>query len=1705
MSADGPVDLSQEHPAVAGADSYNQLFSGTSSYQLPEDGLGLFNSPGKLLGTASISALYGALNSGVAIMNLLPGADIKEFSVADTLRNIDKEWLNYYEGNQSTIDTLGFIGGSFAPGMLGIKAIKMMQAGSGLGFAGKAMRFVSADQRATWMREADAAFRASGGTAFEIINRAKYKSMATAFAEQALYGAAFETAVSATMFKSPVLEHEGFTDIAKNIAFGAVLNGALGGGIEALLTKGKYRKLVLGVEQDKRVYEDLYQPVLGALRADGGKVELAPVGDQVFKMLDSIMDLPQATGDAASFAGVRARNVSAEETAARGLVSKLLANNDAVLGNAFFDTLLAARDDALRISAGDKTAARSMLDDMLVGAKSIRRMEMDEVDLLHRIQTDSFYLPKTITPEAMTDAITNARSNKDFIERLGGLARAPQNAGDGRFMFIGDGHKVRVAFQGLDDGQYLTHREAFADGVDVFIAGNRLEINKKSAIIRELRTPATTGEFVLHLPTGRIMQDAYLTVGDMMRNSSDIKAHYQLLSIPSRNMDFLQPAPGSSINWNQLTALEANARYVWAHTYDFSEKALQIIHETDLPMLERVWADPEVRAFKLVTRDGTHVDITDKATLFDRMVEAKAAVQRDLEAGAKEDIKRGFRKTDLDERELLLKLNAKQTWLESPEHPMNLFEETSKYLQPNNAIIKFTNNNSLLTPDGHVARGTVALEQRIKLMTDIRQTAVASVLGDEVFSALPEFAAKDVMEYASSQRQGGTAFAALNADYGDWLRAAVTLIGNKTHQLIETALAEVGSHFGTVAEAIKSNEKAAAELGVLTTFIRGSKEKYVLRRDSVLGGENYLLHRDLAKMLDKGEDLDLVHERILEMEALGGRPVQPIEHAEVADFLEAHQAKNRTRIESNKKLATAVGRVNNFDPDVVYVPPVDTRKYQFVAFVRDPNQEIFGSTQVAALIAKDQEQLSAMIAAVERDGKMQVITKRGSKEWHEALGDYDYDLALNENSVNPYLQGLGKLRDFFPEVRAQNVLEDYIGWNARQATRTVRNAIEVQYAQQFAELRFLGKRFTEVATSRAAGTPALLRQRVDNPFEDYIKVALDVSRRSEYTLWQDANDFVDNLGRKFYGVVKNKLQDASKGLITWQEADEQAFKYGLGRPYANGATASFMAENNVFNAANEFYERPIFSDFIHNANMVLANTFLRFDFFQAINNLISTPILLGTELSSIRRMVAGDDALAGKLLELRNIAVPGREGQAVPSSARLIADAIRNYFGADKEALIARYRSTGAIRDILAQYHDVVDTLTITGRETPSELRAAMAKAADFAGKWTGNQHAEEMTRFIAADVMRQLTDPIVAAGKMTAREQDAYMLLFTNRVQGNYLASQRPIAFQGVIGQAIGLFQTYQFNLMQQLFRHVENGDKKTALLMMGLQGSIYGLQGVPFFNAVNTHLVGNNPLNPGHKDFFSVTPQVLGKELGDWLMYGTASAFPLMPESMPSIYTRGDINPRHFTILPTTIADLMPVKVSVQVIDNLVDMGRKAADGGKLSAVLMEGLEHNGLNRPLAGLAQFANGYTTTGKGSLISAAQDFDAIAQFGRLLGAKPFTEAMALDALYRSNAYKSKDAERREQLGAAVKTRLRNNQVPTPEETYDFMVRYAASGGTADGFQRSMAGWMKGANVSVVNAATQQLKRPAHQRILEMMGGQGLDDFWTQPPEASPPK
>jgi hypothetical protein len=657
--------------------------------------------------------------------------------------------------------------------------------------------------------------------------------------------------------------------------------------------------------------------------------------------------------------------------------------------------------------------------------------------------------------------------------------------------------------------------------------------------------------------------------------------------------------------------------------------------------------------------------------------------------------------------------------------------------------------------------------------------------------------------------------------------------------------------------------------------------------------------------------------------------------------------------------------------------------------------------------------------------------------------------------------------------------------------------VEHRYSQSFQELQHLGDRYTNIATSQFRSLTEALVERVKDPYQDIVKTALDISRASEYQWWRSFNDLVRDTIEKPLFVFRDIVQKTSKVDDQFvSEVNTKSAALGLGQPFS--VAAMEIAQRNIA-------DKPFLARWIGKAQGVMSSTLLQLDFFNALNNIVSTPVLLGGEakylLNAIQR---GDPTVAGKLSLLMSVKVPGQAEIEQFSLGRLTAKALQNYRQDDLQnlGLLKRYQSIGAVTDVLQQERQMLGELTLDfGKVNAAQAESKVQKAFELGKAITGNRLAEEMTRFVAADVMRQITDLALEAGVLrNTAEANEYIQLFVNRVQGNYLHSQRPIVFQGVVGQAISLFQTYQFNLMQQLFKYVGEGDAKAVGMLLGLQSSIYGMQGLPAFNFLNTHIVGNASGNTQHRDLYNASSTVFGKALGDWLQYGAGSnALGLIDPSMKiNLYSRGDINPRQLSVLPTNISDIPVVNASVRFVQNLWSAAEKGVNGASLWPTISQAIEHNGLSRPLAGLAQVVQGYTTTNQGSLLSSSQDFWQIATLSRIAGGKPFDEAIALDALFRINAYRAKDLTRIQDLGSAFKTQLVKNQEPDEQTITNFVSAYAKSGGRIENFQKFMLGAMTNANKSQVNKVVEHLNSPFAQQLQVVMGGQPLPDYLSLP-------
>lgn len=1637
----------------------------------------------KGLGSAAVSGALSIYNTAV---DYVGGEAIDTSKV---LRNFDASWGDYYDQNKEIIDLAGFVGTSLIPGSLGIKALKLARSGNALGPISRALNLAPTAAEGK-LNEAMRFLAKSGGTATAEVNAAKRANLGWNVADQLLTSAAAELAVVATMNDSPIFEKDTAWDFARNIAFGALVGGGLGGAFSHLETRGILKAAANTIQTGKREFDTIFDPVrLGLSKSD----EILNFAENILRVPDDYYSTTFrykfggenkiAVLDTAE-AFKKARK-TAEDTAFDTLALKFneLAEGGEHTGQAFFN-MIAGRVKAGREAGREVDDIADEVRGYLQGVKKISPLQADSGQIPAPKQ---FFI--TEKPTGMADIFSETR-----------------HAGTGKqayYLTTNDPREIKigsVARLGLDSAD-----EAFNLGYDAVVTrSGKMAINPKSKAISKTPDQALNTNFYLDLESGSLTSSPVVIGADLMKAAGDFKPFADQVYIAGKK--FVQAASkGADL---EERALDASARFMWAGSDALKDSAFKnrVIEWNDFPLLDRaknIKAIANAGDTAIKMPDGTLQYFTDIVNIPSFVNELKL----EFLSTALNKAEKGY-----DIRHIQAHVNVSREWFENA--VATNFAKTgeqlaenrklSEFLKPQTIKLEWEKNATQVTNDpGFVGPNhwtTVSLSHHYNLQMRLREqeNAFNSVFGQDakLFQDADEALTSSVKESGA----GASGFGFSNADYGDKARLHVQDTGKATALIQQKWRDQDIASMAPAINRIRDDAGAAAELGVLTTALRRDPEKYYLALDDEAGNlAPRLIDRNAYALLEKQpNDFGSLDEAIEFLQASGKKGAYEIKSQAVADFFNVSRAVNRGRLEKQTTLLNAAGIARKLDPEVIYAPPVDTRRYPYFALV-SAKEKVGSITDLSMITAKSEEQLRALASAV--GDEYEVIFKEDTKKFFKAKGQYDYSMQINDSRVNSDLQRRGILGDFFPETRAENVLEDYVRWHGNASDNLVRTGVQVKNRQFLSELNFLSEQYQTAATSTVVSNP-VLKSKIADPFGDYIKTMLNISKQGEYPILDSLNEFSDRIGRAMYSGL-DKLREGIFGkkgadIASLEQANKLIADAGLGTPYKT------MED---YLAANERFPKNLLRESFQKVNYWLATTTLRLDFANSLVNIISTPIMLGTEMSSIRRLVSQDSELAGKLAELTHLKVPG-QAESVPSTAQLIGKAIGNFFGKDKQALIQRYKDSGDIKGIAQLYHEVLDDLSYMPNRTGQAWKDKVEAAVEKGSAITGNNFAEEFTRFVSADVMRQLSQPIVDAGKMTVKEQNAYISSFVNRVQGNYIYSQRPIAFQGTLGSAVSLFQTYSFNVLQQLFRHVEAGDKRTLAVFAGLQSSIYGLNGLPFFDAINTHLIGTAAGNPEHKDAYSVVANSQS-DLAKWMMFGTASAFPLFGDKSPALFSRGDINPRNVTLLPVNPLDVPAVSASIKLVQSIGGFAQQVGNGADLSQAFFQALEHQGWSRPLAGFGQLLAGQTTTSKGSLISASNDLettswlakipDRVVNFGgvsRLMGARPMDEAVALHQLYRNKAYQAIDRQKIEALGQAVKTKLAGNQVPTDEEFEGFMQSYVNAGGRQETFSASLQQWMKDANVSVVNQMAAKTGSSYGKTMQNLLGAEPLQDYST---------
>lgn len=1670
----------------------------------------------KALPLTGLDIVNSFANTGIEFGNWISGDNLDKWSIQAEAPEAEKQLgttglSQYYSDHQSAIDLSSLVAGSLIPGSLGVKGYKYgtaaldayataAEAGNVSNILSRATGLLPSIRQAKIVASAEQQI-VNPDSLFNSFTKEKLGAIANGFGDQALQSLFYEVATTATMKANPITDEQSLGDIAENTFMGMLTGAGIGGTIEGIGMRAKFASIKRTADMGSKAQQIFDDLGIGGYEA----------GDKVNTILNSLYEMPEAsTVLGRSFSG---RTQEAGINVAKKALTDL-AGGDNEVSNSFLNNLL----DMKNSGGMDK----DQVYEKLARLNSISRIINTTVP---DIDDGSFYVAKRIKQQGQSD-IPQGRLMGLKPEDVGGdiNLRYQLNPGSTGVKIASSGDTFTDVF-GNQTTSFDNSDQAFKAGHDFFVnakgdvtvnpaapnvsqiaksgesrplgikeegsfrSTGQLQDKSKPLLGSEVTNQAKPGATIYNVQTGSVTDSAIPTAGD-----------YGQLQLVKDGIQYGPDKALSRQNLNneigpQTNNLDASARYAW-----WAKRGIKVgddISSTDIPGMETLYRG--MQGGKLptaITLDGELLS-HEPGDILDMLREAKDdQVTQDIHDGK-------------SMKEAGLRANVSQAYIQNNFNgtPDQFLLDPKMHTDLQHVHLWYDIGN-LNMQDGNIIKGLQDSQYRVQLIKDQNQSAGAAYFGKDWESYVIK---GNSSQAGIADAPGGGFLKSSQAGYksfGQQFERVGRFISGKNSNDIQA----LNDNITSAATQLRSDPQAAAEVGNFVAVRHTSGEKWIFaspeqeqaifpqRPADKLTGNVAILKGSSIADKDTGTlqwngyyvpggfvDGRQVTAGSVAPDAKGLRTYYELS-PKAANWERVNRDINNDRLVHRNNWFSAQGIQKSFEPDTLYAPPIDTGANPFFALVKAKPGSGMADDSVAMITAKDAQSLGTKIAAI--SDKYSIFTKKGNvstQMYHEIEGDYLFNRNFANNRVQNDLANRGILNDIFPITSAEKIIQRQYDWHTRQIVGLNRDYTELSNGQLFAELKDMGDQVQGINTSTTgwgagrAGSEMML----DNPYQKYINTALNISPKENYKTWAYANEKVESLFGTAFDALKSGFQSAQKGLLPYEDASKLSQSFGLGNPYE----AATNAMDAYYKIANSSENSRALSKFVRGSNSILSNGIIRLDAYQQLIHAITTPMLSAVEATSVKSQL--------KQSLITPIAAADGSGTIipVPGTAKLIFNAVKNFWDDGiRGQYDDMYSKLGADKTQLGIHRNLIDELALPqGSFTPSALGDKIKRAADWAGKLS--DFTNTFNHWVSADVGRQIFE---AAGS-TGQDLQDQVMSFVNRVQGNYIAGQRPVAFQGPLGQSIGLFQTFGLNMLQNLTRYVENGEGKTLGLLAGLQTGLFGMQGLPGFNFINQHLVGNAAGNPSHNDIYSGVASVLGGgkgSLGDYMMYGVTSNW-----LDANLFNRGDISPRQLTVLPINPMDWPSIKGGVNIVGNIINTASKIAQGGNVPASLLLGLEHNGLSRPLSGLAQIAQGYATDSAGNIIGSTQGVNgnseliSMANFSRLMGARPLDEAVALNSMYRKQAYDTKSEQRIQKLADAFKTNVYGEDGFDPSKMEDFMRNYTDAGGDINKFNSAMIRWTKQAKSAKANAIFDHLGTSGTAKNMMMeMGGQPLPDY-----------
>ena len=1631
--------LSSAPRYLVAADNHNLGNSGTSWLD-PESWETKFQSAGKFI-KASLLAGYNGFANTARMVGSWAGMETEQQSTLDFISGIDSDLGIYYRNNSESVELAGFIAGSVIPGLAGTKILNMGQKAlqaSSLGMMGgnigKAVGLLAPNVD-KYVKLSAAQINSSLATS-KLMNARTVQALGAGAWQGVLEGFAAEAMIQATMAKNPIVDQQTAGDVAWNMFLGGAVGGVVSG---AFTAPGVFGKLKQAVGLERKAREPFTNRAALASRTSPDEAIIQMAWDAESSAIP--MQLKTASGELiennyAVNQQLYTQKITKDFQAIRTGVREM-SGQDNVLGNMVANISQPAIDPSTqKYVAG---YAQNYFDNF-AGAKDIVRAtaesSSEKAAKAARLEALAKGLPEEDIP------MPSARWIRMHGESAGAvfddlpivLSAADYAASPSALLaqvekqgFTISGKNAKL-WSVLDLKGPKAHLEA-----EYRYIWARHSLSKSTGLIKE----------------GTVVSEWDFPVLQALFNDKDEawkKIKIQRGEGPSLEMW----TPGSKQELFEVlkeNKMEAASRLM---------KEFTLKKGGHLPVEQAREMIPSIVDTKLSRLDGDIVDdmldfFANDANLVKYMddLKAKGLITANRQAGG---VPAGYQVAD---------------------------ELVDPILLPKHAKIVYAGNREVVETTPAVADAMAYYAGRQKIYEQEAKMRTASVLGQDA-DGLPDKIPTQAWTAKDHASAGAGLISFANGNYGS-LGSYMQWIGNKVQSITASKRKQITEELTGPLTRLGQNLDAAVEFESINRTVASSGKQWKLWKEATDNMDEpyrfFMLPREAAVAIEKSGG-ELVLDDFMDQAV-------KINNRAAGEAIEAHIQIAGKRTDDFKVIHAGQGKTDEKFSDVFRPIRPDLSRYKHFAFVYDDN--VAGTGHVRMIHAASEEELVQLADKV--PPKYRVAFKTDVEAFKKARGEYEFNRTLHESYLDSDLANKGVFSNFFPKTEPQKIVDDILGQHLQESDTLVRETVRYRYENEFSLLEDLGKNYSRADTSQFASVQKRIEGQVQNPYFDHIKTALNINKASEYPLINGANKLLDEKVSQAVRAI-NRVFDGATSPAQLEAVNASLDRYGMKPAFYDAATQAL---------ANHTAPKGVLTKFIRDANAILARFVLGLDPFNAVNNAIGSNILRMTELKSvIRGIEQANPELVGELAKLGKIGVPGMEGQQMWAPTKMVAKAIGNFWQ-DNGVLMKKYKDMGLIKDLTEQLKLLADDFTLQGTESAVDLgkrtETAFRRAKDLAGKAgevgekaTGNKLAEEFNRFITANVMDQITEVAKKAGVMDDAQAKAYINTFVNRVEGNLLATQRPLVFQGPIGQAIGLFQSYQFNLMQQMFRYVAEGSKKDLAMLAGLQSTFYGLNSMPAFQFVNVHVLGKLSGNQEHRDAYDAVYGIAGQTAGDFILYG-------LPSNIlhAGIYSRGDINPRQITVLPTSLAEIPLVQSWGRFLGAMGTTLGQIAGGGEMLPAIIRGLEHNGISRPLAGFAQVARGFedgnvfSTQRDGSLLW-SHDLASLSSVVRLAGARPFDEAITNDAMFRVKTYEAVRKERMKSLGETVKLSLYNNGQVPDEQMQQFAEAFVQRGGKQAQFNQWMMRLYKDTNVEQAEALRGSLTKPFAYKMQLLMGG-----------------